>query len=777
MLSKKEFHLTSSGGPFIVKVQSNSEVMVEIPEEVTWIRDITTRSTSDLVFMFEVEANRGYDTRTAQIVFTSNGMTETVTVIEEQKDALIFLTGNEIIVPDKGGEFEVRLSSNIGFDFSIEGDWIHQLPPTRGLTDSTLYFVADPLPADLVGRKSRVIFSGGPLWTLSVTQKDESPVISFKDASAKAICVERWDVSGDGELTEREVAMVTDLGEGVFAGSDIQSFEELRFFTGIQDIPEACFASCSRLTSVAFPPQLSSIGGWAFNMCPNLTGELVLPDRLKTIGDEAFLNCNLTGTLVLPESLEELGYGAFEGCKGFTGDLVIPEKITTIRADCFAYCSGMKGELTIPETVSSIEACAFYSTSFSRCNVNVRTPCNCDGSAFSKSDYYLIYVPYGTAKTYHVTPGWLDFRERITEEGCVPSDFFYASSDYSRDGEVVCLQKATQGKGIDLVFMGDGFVDKDMEPGGKYETIMRNGMEQFFVYEPYKSFRDWFSVYAVKVVSKHDVFNCPSAERTLSVDGGKDILGNTIRVFNRVADTYADKVSGGVQPARVAIFLNTDNSLGRSFCSIFSDGNYYAWIFKSFDKDPTVINHEAGGHGFGWLGDEYTEFNAVYPQSQTELEGRGSWGKWGAYMNLDWQNSPVLVRWSRFLNDSRYVNEGLGVFEGGARYAYGVYRSTKNSLMNNHSIEGAVFNAPSREAIYKSIMYWGIGADWEYDYEAFVAIDAAGREQAVSAPATKHSSGSSDSRYDFEPGLPPLFFDGPVRDVSISSDGSITIIR
>ena len=61
----------------------------------------------------------------------------------------------------------------------------------------------------------------------------------------------------------------------------------------------------------------------------------------------------------------------------------------------------------------------------------------------------------------------------------------YTSTDYSRDGEVITLQTATVGNGVDIVFMGDAFVDKDMEPGGRYEQRMREAMEQFFAYEPY----------------------------------------------------------------------------------------------------------------------------------------------------------------------------------------------------------------------------------------------------------------------------------------------------
>ena len=74
------------------------------------------------------------------------------------------------------------------------------------------------------------------------------------------------------------------------------------------------------------------------------------------------------------------------------------------------------------------------------------------------------------------------------------------------DGQTIQLQQATVGRGIDLVFLGEGFVDRDMGDGGLYEQKMREAMEQFFSIEPYKSFRNRFNVFLVKVVSPNAEF-------------------------------------------------------------------------------------------------------------------------------------------------------------------------------------------------------------------------------------------------------------------------------
>ena len=68
------------------------------------------------------------------------------------------------------------------------------------------------------------------------------------------------------------------------------------------------------------------------------------------------------------------------------------------------------------------------------------------------------------------------------------------------------------------------------------------------------------------------------------------------------------------------------------------------------------------------------------------------------------------IRWAHFINDSRYSNEKLGAYEGAAYWPKGVYRPTEYSIM----YAGGLFNAPSREAIYKRAMKLAYGDSWTY---------------------------------------------------------------
>ena len=79
------------------------------------------------------------------------------------------------------------------------------------------------------------------------------------------------------------------------------------------------------------------------------------------------------------------------------------------------------------------------------------------------------------------------------------------------------------------------------------------------------------------------------------------------------------------------------------------------------------------------------------------------------------------------MNDERFAAEKVGLYEGAFYYGFGAYRPTENSMMRYNDCG---FNAPSREIIYRKVMSLSEGSSWSYDYEQFVAFDAAYRNQA-----------------------------------------------
>ena len=126
-------------------------------------------------------------------------------------------------------------------------------------------------------------------------------------------------------------------------------------------IENSAFEGCSGLTGdLVIPNSVTSIGMDAFYGCSGLTGDLVIPNSITSIGMDAFGGCSgLTGDLVIPNSITSIGEYTFGGCSGLTGDLVIPNSITSIGDGAFAGCSGFNVSVKIPNSVTSIGESAF----------------------------------------------------------------------------------------------------------------------------------------------------------------------------------------------------------------------------------------------------------------------------------------------------------------------------------------------------------------------------------------------------------------------------------
>lgn len=143
----------------------------------------------------------------------------------------------------------------------------------------------------------------------------EAPVknIEFADANVKAICVANWDTNNDGELSYTEAAAVTNFGTVFKNNTQITSFDELQYFTGLTSIGYQAFYSCSSLTSVTIPNSVTSIGIWAFEGCRGLTS-VDIPNSVTSIGEMAFRGCSGLTSVTIPNSVTSIGEDAFRSC-------------------------------------------------------------------------------------------------------------------------------------------------------------------------------------------------------------------------------------------------------------------------------------------------------------------------------------------------------------------------------------------------------------------------------------------------------------------------------
>lgn len=286
------------------------------------------------------------------------------------------------------------------------------------------------------------------------------------------------------------------------------------------------------------------------------------------------------------------------------------------------------------------------------------------------------------------------------------------------DGDVITLQ-FSENANAELVFMGDGFTNKDLSVNGKYEVAVKTAIEHFFSIEPYNTYADYFNIYMVVAESEKEGVGIKGSlggsfrnKFGSAYGAGTEIICNEDTVFEyaRKPITISDN-----DKVTAIVILNSDKYAGTAY--LYDDGNSIALCPMSSQEFPYdfrgIVQHEAGGHAFGYLADEYVYYDQEMPKSR--IDYMLGLREEGFYLNLDFTDDPEKVLWKGFFGLDGY--EMVGLFEGGYEYQYGVWRSEENSCMNNNI---PYFNAQSRWAIYSRLMNL---SGYNTDFEFFIKND------------------------------------------------------
>lgn len=283
--------------------------------------------------------------------------------------------------------------------------------------------------------------------------------------------------------------------------------------------------------------------------------------------------------------------------------------------------------------------------------------------------------------------------------GCGKSE---SDNNAYRDGELVRLQTATKGSGIDLLIMGDGFTMEDLVFDGKYVRAMEQAADYFFTAEPFSSYRDYFNVYMAVVRSEGKGV---STERTTVRNKfGSKITSSTsthISFESTTCYNYVSRLSGlaPMKDLTVILVLNTTAYAGTCYC--WSNGFSIALCPMSAERVPYdfkgVVCHEAAGHGFAKLADEYVSENtSITEEKKAELLKNQ---RDGYFLNVDLTDDLTTILWNNFIGLPGY--SGVGAYEGAYFYSRGVWRPERYSCMDNNV---GYFNAPSRWLAVQRIM-------------------------------------------------------------------------
>ena len=163
----------------------------------------------------------------------------------------------------------------------------------------------------------------------AVTDNNEITVTGFND--------DRSDIgspSMDVVIPETIDGMaVTAIGAGAFENKLIKT---VSIPAGIKTIGENAVKSCASLTGVTFAAEsaLTAIGDSAFRSCQKLAA-ITLPEKLETIGTNAFLGARVLKTITIPAAVTAIGDGAFGSCFELTDVFVLNNDVVYGGANVF----------------------------------------------------------------------------------------------------------------------------------------------------------------------------------------------------------------------------------------------------------------------------------------------------------------------------------------------------------------------------------------------------------------------------------------------------------
>lgn len=294
------------------------------------------------------------------------------------------------------------------------------------------------------------------------------------------------------------------------------------------------------------------------------------------------------------------------------------------------------------------------------------------------------------------------------------------------DGKVTTLQTATDGNGINIILMGDGFTAADIT-SGYYDEVMQKTMDGLFCIHPMPALRKYFNVYSVQKVSVSGTTDGQTAFGTLTDGDLISVVGSTqLDNANAKAETYAKNVPGYVKGSPntfIAVVMNTDLAGG-----ITSHGGWnpyafcYGTLYGTADghKFRQMMTHELIGHGITKLMDEYEPRGGSYSDAAIAAYTYGQEIGW--YQNMSTKAGIRNSPWAEFEGRPEFADENIGTYKiEGTDF----YRACQTSIMRETDQENMKFNAPSRRLIYNKIMELATGNT--PTFEEFVAFDVANK--------------------------------------------------
>lgn len=404
VISEKNINVTKEGGVVEVKVNTNVNFEVQIPSEVTWISQTTSRSLSEKSVYLTVDENTREESRSAiiSIINKESKVSETITIIQQGNIFVVTLKEAGSMKTLLGDDYlSITSLKVIG---PINGDDIYYL---RKMLGNNEFSKADKGKLAILDLgEAEIVKGGGWYYEDTYTSKqyytsndvigdhmfsrcDNLEIITlpqnttmignyaFNNSNAfSSIAIgNRINQISDDAFTGCELlksVYITDLsawyritftGSGsnpLYNGAKLflnnEEIKELVIPNDIKEIKKFSFYGCTSLISVKFNANIYSISSHAFGECSSIIG-IDIPDNITSLEEFAFVDCSSMTTLKIGNGVTSIGNFAFSGCKALT-TVILGNSLKSIGDMAFRNCRALS-TINLNNNITSIGGGAF----------------------------------------------------------------------------------------------------------------------------------------------------------------------------------------------------------------------------------------------------------------------------------------------------------------------------------------------------------------------------------------------------------------------------------
>lgn len=568
---------------------------------------------------------------------------------------------------------------------------------------------------------------------------------------------------------------VTQIEHVAFAGLSFAA--PIIFPKGLTSIGQNAFSGCRFVGDLKLPDGLAKIGLGAFKKT-NIKGTFEIPAGIESLDESVFSNTYIS-SLKIGDNVDQIWEECFKSCEELRY-IEIGKNITYIGPRAFVGCPGIETIVCLAKEPPSLDESSFQDVDFSHCVVEVpeksveayrRAPSwsrfrsitphhelSLSLSEFSclnkggnrecmlraEGKWEIAEIP----SWIHVTPDHADYKEVISvridplplgqgdREGRIVfrlKDNGYTNYmtvrqydyQYEEDKEIVLQSASGKGNPIPVFIVGEGYGAESIVNGAYMQRVSET-MEHLFAIEPFKSYRNMFTVSTAIALSPDDgapdalsanqskfSFMFPSLSGSDNIDNLKHYVDDMSVKFD-----YED-----ISRSLIIVLSNYDSFAGSSYQS-WGEDTSIACIGISHDVYPYdnrgLVQKIVGGEAFGGLATEeicHNEFikGCTCPFCN-DLSTYYSKKSRGLFENVSISGKMADAPWKDFIFHEKYSSL-VDMYEGGFRHLRGVWRSERESVMSTYI---PYYNTISRYAIYKQIMR---RAGLPYSIEDFIAND------------------------------------------------------